>query len=94
MRLIGEANGSTLPLPLRTVAMDAAGLEFRATKDLDIVLCVEALDATFVTAFWTFVDSGGYVSDDRTPAIAGVFVFCLPLLVRTLMVIRCQLRTA
>ena len=36
--------------------------EFRASKDLDIVPCVEALNVAFVTAFWTFVDRGGYVS--------------------------------
>lgn len=42
------------------LAMDAAGVPFRATKDLDIVLCIEALDATFVQAFWTFVRAGGY----------------------------------
>ncbi len=40
--------------------MDQAGLEFRATKDLDIVLCVEALDGSFVAAFWGFVNSGKY----------------------------------
>lgn len=33
------------------VAMGAAGLQFRVTKDLDIVLHVEALDAQFATAF-------------------------------------------
>jgi predicted nucleotidyltransferase len=33
------------------LAMREAGLEFRATKDLDIVLCVEALDTAFVEAF-------------------------------------------
>lgn len=40
--------------------MTSAGAAFRATKDLDIVLCVEALDSAFVEAFWTFVQSGGY----------------------------------
>lgn len=40
--------------------MTSAGAAFRATKDLDIVLCVEALDPAFVQAFWTFVQSGGY----------------------------------
>lgn len=40
--------------------MNAAGLEFRATKDLDIVLRVEAVDAAFVRAFWIFVRAGGY----------------------------------
>lgn len=49
-----------------TVALDAAGLAFRATKDLDIVLCVEALDAGFVAAFWTFVRNGGYASQEKS----------------------------
>jgi len=38
--------------------MEEAGLEFRATKDLDIVLSVEALNASFVRAFWAFVRAG------------------------------------
>lgn len=42
------------------IAMAGAGLTFRATKDLDIVLCAEALDAAFVQAFWAFVRAGGY----------------------------------
>jgi formylmethanofuran dehydrogenase subunit E len=32
------------------LAMEEAGLDFRATKDLDIVLRVEALDSEFVGA--------------------------------------------
>lgn len=40
--------------------MEEAGLEFRATKDLDIVLCVEVLDASFVRAFWEFLRAGKY----------------------------------
>lgn len=40
--------------------MEEAGLEFRATKDLDIVLNVEALDASFIRAFWDFVKAGQY----------------------------------
>ena len=43
-----------------TLAMDQAGLEFRATKDLDIVLHIEALTPAFGTAFWAFVEKGGY----------------------------------
>ena len=40
------------------IAMTGAGLPFRATKDLDIVLFVEALDGAFVRAFWEFVRAG------------------------------------
>jgi hypothetical protein len=42
------------------LAMEDAGDSFRATKDLDIVLVVEALDAGFVAHFWAFIDAGGY----------------------------------
>jgi hypothetical protein len=40
--------------------MEGAGLAFRATKDLDVVLHVEALTPAFGAAFWKFVDVGGY----------------------------------
>lgn len=43
-----------------TLAMEEAGLEFRATKDLDIVLHVEALSPSFGEVFWRFVEAGGY----------------------------------
>ena len=43
-----------------TLAMEEAGLEFRATKDLDIVLHVEALRPEFSEAFWNFVEAGRY----------------------------------
>lgn len=43
-----------------TVTMEEAGLAFRATKDLDILLVVEALDATFGERVWQFVKQGGY----------------------------------
>ena len=48
------------------IAMTSAGLTFRATKDLDIVLCVEALDAAFVQAFWAFVRLGGYQAQEKS----------------------------
>jgi len=43
-----------------SLSMEEAGLEFRATKDLDIVLHVEALTPAFGIAFWKFVEDGGY----------------------------------
>jgi hypothetical protein len=48
------------------LALDEAGLEFRVTKDLDIVLCVEALDAEFVSAFWSFIEQGKYKNVQRS----------------------------
>jgi hypothetical protein len=43
-----------------TLAMEEAGLNFRATKDLDLVLIIEALDPAFAEHFWRFVEDGGY----------------------------------
>lgn len=45
---------------------DRAGLEFRATKDIDMVLCVEIVDATFGEAFKAFIDAGGYKARERS----------------------------
>lgn len=39
-----------------------AGQDFRATKDLDLVLLVEALTPEFGQVFWDFVKEGGYES--------------------------------
>ena len=41
-----------------TLAMEEAGLEFRATKDLDIVLHIEALSPSFGEVFWRFIEAG------------------------------------
>ncbi len=43
-----------------TLTMEDAGLAFRATKELDIVLHVEALTPAFGQAFWKFIEAGGY----------------------------------
>lgn len=42
------------------LTMDEAGQSFRATKDLDIVLVIEALNADFAGAFWAFIRAGRY----------------------------------
>lgn len=48
------------------LAMTNAGLAFRATKDLDIVLYLEALDAEFIRAFWEFVRAGSYEIQEKS----------------------------
>jgi hypothetical protein len=45
---------------------DAAGLPFRATKDIDMVLCVEVVDTAFGAAFKAFLDAGGYQARERS----------------------------
>lgn len=49
-----------------SLAMDDAGLPFRLTKDFDIVLCYEVLDARFVGHFWEFVKAGRYEVRERS----------------------------
>jgi len=48
------------------LALDEAGLTFRATKNLDMVLCLEALDAGFAKAFWDFVARGKYKNTQKS----------------------------
>lgn len=43
-----------------SIAMEEAGQDFRRTKDLDVVLHLEALTPEFGKRFWAFVEAGGY----------------------------------
>ncbi len=54
------------------------GAEFRATRDLDIVLCLETLDQRFTEAFWTFVEAGGYEMRERSSGRPEFFRFQKP----------------
>ncbi|WP_256596379.1 MULTISPECIES: hypothetical protein [unclassified Pseudomonas] len=47
------------------LSMEEAGQAFRATRDLDIVLIIEALDPSFVARFWEFIRTGGYQIKQR-----------------------------
>lgn len=40
--------------------MTSEGLDFRATKDIDMVLVVEAVNAAFARRFWEYVIQAGY----------------------------------
>lgn len=40
--------------------------EFRATRDLDLVLIVEALTPEFGKAFWQFIVAGGYRNKSKS----------------------------
>ncbi|HTX23226.1 MAG TPA: hypothetical protein VMD03_01105 [Steroidobacteraceae bacterium] len=56
-----------------TLVMEQAGLDFRATRDLDIVLHIEAINPAFGAAFWRFIETGGYeireASDTGKPVL-------------------------
>ena len=56
-----------------------AGLQPRATKDIDIILIIEALTPEFVKHFWTFVKDGGYVTRQHGNGKNEYFRFLKPL---------------
>lgn len=60
------------------LAMDAAGLDARLTKDLDIVLLAEALTPEFGRTFWRFVDAGGYGVQQEAAAPRRFYRFSKP----------------
>lgn len=48
------------------IIMQDEDTDFRSTKDLDIVLIVEMLDASFGNIFWKFIETGGYQNISKT----------------------------
>jgi len=60
------------------LSMADAGLDFRATKDLDIVLCAEALDAEFAQRFWDFVKAGEYEHQEKSTGDRQFYRFTKP----------------
>ncbi len=57
---------------------NAAGLDFRATKDIDMVLCVEVVNAEFGRAFQAFLDAGGYQARERSDGRRDFYRFHKP----------------
>ena len=49
---------------------EMAGLPFRATKDLDIILIIEALTPEFVNHFWQFIRAGEYAIAQKNAIFA------------------------
>lgn len=60
------------------LSMEDAGIDFRATKDLDIVLSAEALDAEFAQQFWAFVKAAGYEHQEKSTGEKQFYRFSKP----------------
>ncbi len=58
--------------------MEEAGVDFRATKDFDVVLIIEALKEPFVKAFWQFINDGGYTIRQKSNGKPQFYRFCKP----------------
>jgi hypothetical protein len=48
------------------IIIDEAGFVPRATKDIDIILVVEALSSEFVKQFWQFIKDGVYGDQEKS----------------------------
>ena len=57
---------------------DDVGIDFRATKDLDLVLIVETLTKEFARQFWRFIADGGYRNKNRSGHIPQYYRFDKP----------------
>lgn len=58
--------------------MADAGLDFRQTVDVDMVIIIEALTTEFADAFWTFIDNGGYQARQRSSGQPEFYRFVNP----------------
>lgn len=58
--------------------MEEAGLLFRVTKDLDIILVIEALNNVFVKHFWKFIEEGKYETKQKSDGKPKVYRFIKP----------------
>ena len=53
------------------ILMTEEGLDFRATKDIDLVLIIEAVDANFGKKFWEYVKQAGYEHCSKSSGAPG-----------------------
>ena len=58
--------------------LSEAGERFRPTKDIDMVLIVEALTTEFAEAFWAFIEAGGYEARLRSSGKPEFYRFINP----------------
>lgn len=58
--------------------MSDEGLDFRATKDIDLVLIIEAVDAGFGKKFWEYVSAGGYEHRNKSTGEPQFYRFTAP----------------
>ena len=54
------------------------GLDFRATKDIDLVLIIEAVDAVFGSRFWEYVTAAGYEHQNKSTGEPQFYRFMKP----------------
>ncbi len=61
------------------ILMTEEGLDFRATKDIDLVLIIEAVDANFGKTFWEYVKQAGYAHCNKSLGLPQFYRFSHPI---------------
>lgn len=61
------------------ILMTEDGLDFRATKDIDLVLIIEAVDANFGKKFWEYVKQAGYEHCNKSSGVPQFYRFSHPI---------------
>ena len=61
------------------ILMTEEGLDFRATKDIDLVLIIEAVDAAFGRKFWDYVKQAGYEHCNKSSGMPQFYRFSHPM---------------
>ena len=60
------------------ILMTEEGLDFRAAKDIDLVLIIEALDVNFGKKFWEYVKQAGYEHCNKSSGVPQFYRFTHP----------------
>jgi hypothetical protein len=60
------------------IVIGRAGFNPRATRDIDIILVVEALTPTFVEQFWNFIKDGAYAKTEKNEGERKYYRFMKP----------------
>ena len=60
------------------ILMAEDGLDFRATKDIDLVVIMEAVDADFGRKFWDYVKQAGYEHCNKSSGMPQFYRFSHP----------------
>ena len=61
-----------------SLLLDQQGVDFRQTRDLDIVVLTASADAAFARKFWSFIEEGGYLPGVRDGGQVLYYRFTLP----------------
>ena len=61
------------------ILMMEEGLDFRSTKDIDLVLIIEAVDANFGKKFWEYIKQAGYEHCNKSLGVPQFYRFSHPI---------------